>query len=57
MISAQWSENETKNQGRMKLQAFCELIKKPIRERIKTRYNASIKTKNDVFVEKVFTMQ
>ena len=41
----------------MKLQAFCELIKKPIRERIKTRYNASIKTKNDVFVEKVFTMQ
>ena len=46
-----------KTKAECKLQAFCELIQKPIRERIKTRYNASIKTKNDVFVEKVFTMQ
>ena len=49
--------NRTKNKAEYKLQAFCELLTEPIREHIKTRYNAFIKTQNDVFVEKVFTMQ
>ena len=36
--------NRIKNKAEYKLQAFCELIQKPIREHVKIRYNASIKT-------------